>query len=199
MHGFTLPIIVRVKTRRRWGSVAPRATIPSSLDFGLAERRPLVPLPAVTLFLDRRPREILALIESGRLRWAFDIRTRNARAREIRVWRDSLLEFAGLKLRPQPPSGDQEEFDAMMSQMLPEQEEPPKPAPPPAGVVPLIHKFEPTVSGGDVARCLSCAQGHVVNLLRDRLLAPSSERVPQGRLLVTRSSVIEFLRRRRIL
>ena len=36
-------------------------------------------------------------------------------------------------------------------------------------------------------------------LLRDRLLEPSRERAPQGRLLVTRASLIEFLRQRRIL
>lgn len=44
------------------------------------------------VLLDRDEDDVLAAIESGVLTWAWDIRREGAERREIRVWRDSLLD-----------------------------------------------------------------------------------------------------------
>jgi len=72
------------------------APVPRPFDFGFSERRPLVPLPAVMMFLDRTANEVVELIEDGKLRWAFDIRTTKAGSREVRILRQSLFEYTGL-------------------------------------------------------------------------------------------------------
>ena len=82
---------------RRDSNIA--APLPRPFDFGFTARTPLVPLPAAVLFLNRKQRAVMALIESGELRWAFDIRSAGASTREVRVLRDSLFEFAGLRER----------------------------------------------------------------------------------------------------
>src|SRR6185503_16367086 len=69
---------------------------PCPSDFGLTPRHPLVPLPVATSFLNQKASQVMACIEDGRVRWAFDIRSDGAAAREVRILRRSLLECAGL-------------------------------------------------------------------------------------------------------
>jgi len=165
---------------------------------GLDVKRPLTALSVVTAALDLRPRHVSNLIEAGKLRWAFDIRTRSARAREVRIWRESILEFAGLQPPPNPPMTDDEEFTAILLQILPPEEDPPPPPSPIALVFCHVPRPEPSVSAAILARSFSCAEGHIANLIRNRLLLPAGKN-SRGRLLVTRASVIQFLRQRRIL
>src|SRR5579871_6890261 len=78
---------------RKEEAVAP---IPRPFDFGFTARRPLVPLRAVSMYLDKGTRQVLTLIEGGTLRWTFDIRSTRAARREVRVFRQALFEFTGL-------------------------------------------------------------------------------------------------------
>src|SRR5262245_46033253 len=54
------------------------APVPRPFDFGFTARRPLVPLSAACLFLNKDSAEVIDLIEQGKLRWAFDIRSARA-------------------------------------------------------------------------------------------------------------------------
>jgi hypothetical protein len=175
------------------GKPAPVAPVPRPFDFGFTARCPLVPLPAVMLFLNQKQRAIVALIETGQLRWAFDIRSASAATREIRVLRDSLFEYTRLRPREHYHESDRHEFAEIIKAILPEPKEKrprriPTSTPPP----------EPVVTGAGVAQCLACSPGHVRKLLRDNLLRTPGRHEPGDAVLVLRASVIEFLWKRRM-
>src|SRR5947208_2443226 len=69
---------------------AAPAAAPAS---GLRIQRPLVPLSACMVLLDKSEDDLLSLIESGALAFAFNIAAPNSARREIRVHRSSLLSF----------------------------------------------------------------------------------------------------------
>jgi hypothetical protein len=167
------------------------APIPRPFDFGLSARHPLVPLSVAMLFLNRKPRAVLALIESGELRWAFDIRSPSAGAREVRILRDSLFEYTRLRPRELFYESDQLEFAAITKAILPEPKGQgnrcaPKPGP------------GPVLACSQVAQCFSCASGHVRNLVSENQLQTPGRRPPGAPVLIPRASVIEFLRQRRM-
>jgi hypothetical protein len=58
---------------------------------------------------------------------------------------------------------------------------------------------EPILRGTEVAQCFSCLSQHVINLLREKSLAAVNlRRGPKASPLILRSSVVEFLRQRRM-
>jgi hypothetical protein len=172
---------------------APVAPVPRLFDFGFTARCPLVPLPAAMLFLNKKQRAVVGLIETGQLRWAFDIRSASAATREIRVLRDSLFEYTRLRPREHYHESDRHEFEEIIQAILPEpQEKCPRRAPASAATT------EPVVTGIEVAQCLACSPGHVRKLLHDNLLRAPGRHEPGDAVLVLRSSVIGFLRKRRM-
>jgi hypothetical protein len=175
------------------GRPAPVAPVPRPFDFGFTARCPLVPLPAVMLFLNQKQRAIVALIEAGQLRWAFDIRSASAATREIRVLRDSLFEYIRLRPREHYHESDRHEFAEIIQAILPEPKEK-RPRRAPAST----DAPEPVVTGIEVAQCFSCSTGHARKLLRDNLLRAPGRHEPGDAVLVLRASVIEFLRKRRM-
>ncbi len=196
--------------------------VPRPFDFGFTARRPLVPLAAVMMFLNQSARQVTALIEDGQLRWAFDIRSAAAAQREVRVLRQSLFEFTGLFVpRNIPRGGEAAEFAEIMGLVLPPGAVvTPKMAAsgpgqrareraarrlqikmrlPPAAFRQLLFPKEPLLVGTEVAQCFSCNGQHVLNLLKEKSLqAVNLRRGQKASPLVTRSSVVEFLRQRRI-
>jgi hypothetical protein len=206
------PIRKRRRRRQRPAVVAP---IPRPFDFGFTAQRPLVPMRAVTMFLNLSPREVLALIEEGKLRWAFDIRTTNATRREIRVLRQSLFEFTGLYSPQAAPRNETEEFLKIINLILPAGVivPPPVASTPPAcprsffikmrlpsaSFQKLTFPREPVLRGTEIARCFSCNNQHVHNLLGEKTLQSLNLRGgPKASPLVTRASIIEFLKQRRM-
>ena len=175
------------------GKPAPVAPVPRPFDFGFTARCPLVPLPAAMLFLNQKQRAIVALIETGQLRWAFDIRSASAATREIRVLRDSLFEYTRLRPREHYHESDRHEFAEIVQAILPEPKEKNPRRAPASTAAP-----EPVVTGAGVAQCLACSPGHVRKLLRDNLLRAPGRHEAGDAVLVLRSSVIEFLRKRRM-
>ncbi len=175
------------------GKPAPVAPVPRPFDFGFTARCPLVPLPAVMLFLNQKQRAVVALIETGQLRWAFDIRSASAAIREIRVLRDSLFEYTRLRPREHFHESDRHEFADIIETILPEPKDKRSRRAPVSAAAP-----EPVVTGIEVAQCLSCSPGHVRKLLRDNLLRAPGRHEPGDAVLVLRASVIEFLRKRRM-
>jgi hypothetical protein len=184
------------RPRRELPVVAP---LPRPFDFGFTARCPLVPLPAAMLFLNKKQRAVIGLIESGDLRWAFDIRSASASTREIRVLRDSLFEYTRLRPRERFHESDQLEFADISRAILPEKKEKAR-----QSVTTLVPTFvpavthEPAVTGVEVAQCFSCSTGQVRKLLRENLLRAPGRRRPGDNVLVLRASVIEFLWKRRM-
>jgi len=203
---------------------AVAAPVPQPFDFGFTARRPLLPLSAVAMFLNKSAREILALIEDGKLRWAFDIRSAKSSRREIRVLRQSLFECAGLfpsgELLPEAQKG---EFTKIIDQFLAKgvilspdrfHRIPPKLCTRAsrsfhlklrvsARSVPLLRKRilpqEPVLRGTEIARCFSCMNQHVLNLIKEKSLQAVNLRCgPKASPLVPRASVVEFLEKRRM-
>ena len=198
--------------------------VPKRFDFGYTARRPLVPMSAVMMFLNKRFTEVISLIEDGKLRWVFDIRSKNAKRREIRVLRQSLFEYAGL-LAPDPElvETEKEEFARIMELILPKgvvlspvvfNSLPQKTCTHasrsfhlklrlPVRSVPALRcqafPQEPVLLGTEIARCFSCLNQHVLNLIREKSLRTVNlRRGPKASPLVPRASVIEFLQKRRM-
>lgn len=190
MNIFRLPVTPTDPPRsRRTMPVVP--PLPRPFDFGLSARTPLVPLSLVAMFLNRKPRTVMGLVESGELRWAFDIRSAAAASQEVRVFRDSLFEYVGLRSRECVHDSDEREFADIIKSMLPG----PKPSRQPASV---IQAAQPMVRAAEVAQCFSCSNGHVHNLVRDHLLRGANTRKPGANLEIQRASVVEFLWKRRV-
>jgi hypothetical protein len=195
------------------------APVPGKFDFGFTARRPLVPLTAVSMFLDLTAKEVLALIEEGKLRWAFDIRTAHSERREVRVLRQSLFEFTGLCERQRNAQSGEAEFREISELILPRgvlaspagiaarpettphvQETSPLKMRISAGALPkVMFASEPVLRGTEVAQCFSCISQHVLNLLREKSLeSVNLRRGPKATPLIIRRSVAGFLAARRI-
>jgi hypothetical protein len=181
-------------------------------------------MSAVAMFLNKSNQEVLSLIEDGKLRWAFDIRSVKASRREVRVLRQSLFECAGLFSREQVmPEAEQGEFLKVMDQLLSKgmilspanlHSIPPSLCTKasrsqhhklrlPASSIPSLRRQilpkEALLQGTEIARCFSCRNQHVHNLIREKSLQTVNlRRGPKASPLVLRSSVIEFLEKRRM-
>ena len=137
--------------------------------------RPLIPLQAAMILLDRDEDDVLAMIHSGILAWAWNIAGKSVRRQDVRIWRDSIIFF--LNHQPQPEA--EEEL--------------------------VIASFLPTgaeIRSPELQSLLSCSQGHVRDLIRRRLLAARRKsRATTGRqsyFNIRRQDVIAFFRARRI-
>lgn len=117
------------------------------------------------------------LIESGLLSHAWDIRGPGAKRRsEIRVWRTSLVRFVN-GIGPGP---DSETEDVVLDS--------------------LFSHSRPELRSTELQRLLAASQNHIATLIESKCLTglnPPSPG-PNGYVRVTRSSVVEFLRARRI-
>ena len=200
MRLFDAPYIAPREPRPRRLAV-PAPPVPRAFDFGFTARRPLVPWPAVLMFLNQRPAKVLALIEEGKLRWAFDIRSAGAVTREIRVLRQSLFEYTRLCVPDEKlDESDEREFAGIIDLILPPDDVPKagrKAARAP--VFALAKPLEAALRGTEVARCFSCSPQHVLKLVREKSLRVAEGcRTAHGSPAVTRASVAEFLRKRRM-
>ena len=213
--------LLRNYSRKHRVSKPVVAPIPRAFDFGFTARRPLVPLPAVTMFLNRETRDVLTLIEGGQLRWAFDIRTAKSARREVRVLRQSLFEFTGLYAPTElPPDAEKTEFSKVIDLILPPGITVATADIPlhgtgqnPRNSLSLLLKIrlrtisdprllfprEPILRGTEIAQCFSCNRQHLVNLIHEKSLsALDLKHGPKASPCVTRASVIEFLKQRRM-
>ena len=101
------------------------APVPLAFNFNATSRRPLIPLTAVAFLLDKTHAQVIELIEEGKIRWAFDIRSSGKTHREIRVLRHSLLQLIGFHapadspIAEDFPADDAREFDEIIKLILP--------------------------------------------------------------------------------
>jgi hypothetical protein len=199
-------------------SVSP--PVPVKFNFGFTKQHPLIPLAAAALFLNHSRREVLTLIENGKLRWAFDIRSPRASRREVRILRQSLFEFAGLYSFNNKASSREIEFQRVMDLILPEEF-----IQSPADVLwkttrPSLRRSrnfqnemrlaaeayrimkvprDAVMRGTEIAEYFSCIPQHVTNLIRKKMFQTVNvPRGPKASPFVTRASVIQFLKKRRM-
>lgn len=148
------------------------------LPIDLPISRPLIPMKAAVVFLDRSEDEILALIDSGELAWAWDISSEAAERREVRIWRESLLVF----LSPGGPSSHSDLDETNVLNFL------------------LPHSGD-ELRSTHLQRLFTASQGHIQHLIDQKLLHglndPKTGR--NGYVRVTRASFLTFMRARRII
>jgi hypothetical protein len=220
MKLFRVPFIPPKRRPRSEPPAKPVVPIPVKFSFGFTERRPLVPVGAAAMFLNVTTRKVLELIESGELRWAFDIRSQDAARREVRVLRQSMFEFAGLCSFPRFKQAKRPEFRQIVDLILPEEIIVPSDTGPgwkierqsrrarnfqhemrivPTGYRALQLPKEPVLRGIEIAECFCCIPQHVTNLIRDQMFRLVELPLgPKASPFVTRESVIQFLEQRRL-
>jgi hypothetical protein len=172
----------------------PPRHIQREFDLKLPTGRPLVPIEAIMVLLDKSEDDILNLIECGFLRWAFDIstpppnlepRTSNVepgrRRRELRVYRESVLDYLH-DAHQQPPYYSFE----------------PEPTLERVITVILPPGTQPTLMASKFARRLTCSSQHVLNLIDAQVIPTITvrRRGPNGSPLIERSGARAFLRSR---
>jgi hypothetical protein len=156
----------------------PSNTQPMRIRF----RRPLVDVPTAMALIEVASQErLMALIEDGSLRWAFDISCSSVTRREVRILAESINDFlAGESHRE---LSEAEEFARMLA---------------------LIFPVEPgpDIRSVELERVLSVSQTHIKSLMASGHLIAVNGSVPRvGRLGSVRiqfPSVVELLKRRRV-
>jgi hypothetical protein len=151
------------------------ATVQLSLPITLPAQRPLVPAEAAIVLCDQDERVILEWCEEGVFAWSWDIATPQAARREVRIWRSSLL--AHLANGKQPTSV----FPEVIEDILPKRER---------------------IRSTELERLFSCSHDHIAALIESGIFDQVEERTatrgPNSFRVVSRTSVVEFLRVRRI-
>ncbi len=139
---------------------------------------PLMPVQAIMCLLGWDEDRVLAMVESGALAWAWDIRSRSAKRRDIRIWTQGLAEWR--------TTGSNEAIAALpISQVL-------------ERIFPH-HRAE--FRATELKALFCCGHQHVLNLIAEGLLIATSQPCtgPNGSPHVTRDSVAKFLTERRLL
>jgi hypothetical protein len=126
--------------------------------------------------------DVFRLIDSRQIRWAWDIARKNARRPEIRIWRQSLLDYLAQENGPAAPTGDNLSADQVIESILP------KPA--------AITLRTATVAAGDLRRRFLCCQRHLRGLIADGELWSGSPQASMKTLAIFYQSTFDFLRRR---
>lgn len=136
--------------------------------------------------LDRSAAEVMALIEEGRLRFAWNIGGRRVRNRTVRILTQSLREFQSGQ--PTPNTTAEEDFQQAVRQIFPAVSRA-------SGLA--------TVRATTIAKRFSVSSSHVLHLIDQRELRALRGTVrrpgPTGSPAVEFASVVEFLRKRRLL
>lgn len=163
-------------------------------DLRIPTRRPLWPMKAAMVFLDRNEDDVLALIQvvdrrAGGcaklgLEFAFNV-ARPGRKQYALVWRGSAIEYKSQFEDPENRSpSPRREWNLQ-------------------GVINDILPARDSLRAVEIKNLFSVNQGHVAHLIADGLLTVDKTRpVAVGRAQspwITRASVAEFLRARRML
>lgn len=162
---------------------APLSLAPASVPF----KRPLVSLWTAVEVLDRSSAELLALIEEGKLRFAWNIAGRRTRRRLIRILSQSLVEFQSGQ--PAPNLSAPDDFQRAVKLIFPAVSHAP------GGAI--------TVRATTIVKRLSVGSDHVLHLVDQGELRVCKGAVrrpgPNGSPEIEFGSVVEFLTKRRLL
>ncbi len=151
-----------------------------SFDLRISERRPLAPLKVAMWALDRNEDDVLALIGSRALPWAFDLARAGAERQFVAVWNGSIVAYK--QNRVAAPEFASLTMDDVLADILPDRQ--------------ALRAVELK------ALLASVVQGHIAHLIADKLIAPDARRncgLGRGQSpWVTRASVAGFLQSRLI-
>jgi hypothetical protein len=136
-------------------------------------RRPLVSIETAKAVLDSSEDDVLALCESGKIRYAFDFKRANSHRRTVRILSLSLIDCANLT-ETQPP-----DIGGVIRYVLPGSSE--------------------VISLAKLGRQFNCSGSHLAALLQDSCFVEiaKAERAPKESRAVTRTSAAKFLESRR--
>jgi hypothetical protein len=143
----------------------------------LSHRRPLLTAETVVAMLDLDKIEILELCDSGRLAWAFDLSSPGSSRRELRIWRGSVAAWRN-------------EDGADPAGKIPEEE--------------VLNAILPPLNprSSNLIRRLGISRDHLRSQIEAGEIlvasAPSRRQGINASCLLLRSSVLAFLRRRRV-
>jgi hypothetical protein len=128
--------------------------------------------------------DVLRLIDTREIRWAWDISRKGARRPEVRIWRESLLAYLARESggAPKAPGADDLSFPQVIAAILPR---PPALAPRTA-----------TVRGRELQRRFLCCRTHLTGLIADGELCCVGPTGPGRNPAILYQSVFEFLKRR---
>ena len=142
-----------------------------------SDRVPLGRVSAATWLVQRSIDELAAMVESGALLWAWDLRRRGAGRRELRLWRPCVEALARGEAQP----GDAE--PAVLAHVLPE--------------------GRPWFTARELSLRWMCSDHHILQLVDDSLLTLTEDsprrRGAGGSPRVTRGSAAGLLRKRRVI
>lgn len=143
------------------------------LDLRIPSRRPLLPMKAAMVFLDRNEDDVLALIQTGKIKWAFDLHCNGSKA-HVHIYKGSAIAY-----RENRPEMEHDTIDVVIHTIL--------------------GKRDP-VRGVELKNLFSCDQKHIANLLAAGFLQrdPRSPSTNNHSPLITRSSIVALLKSRRI-
>jgi hypothetical protein len=118
----------------------------------------------------------------------------------VRVLRQSLFEFTGLHSPPAEDATTSAEFLAVIDRVLPAGTMPsPNVLPTRTAAAKPPLPREQLLRAAQLAQCFSCTIQHILNLTNEKSLqAVAAGRNSNASLRVTRASVIEFLKQRRM-
>lgn len=159
------------------------ASTQRQFDLRLPTGRPLVPVSACMVVLDRNEDDVLMLIDEGHLTVAFDIASRRAARREIRVWRESILLYAANDYAAMARA-----TDALAADLAP------------ALDAILAPRAMEHIRARELADRFTCSSTHVLQLVEEgSITGPAPKgRGPNSSPRIVRNSVAAFLQSRRI-
>jgi hypothetical protein len=128
--------------------------------------------------------DVLRLIDTREIRWAWDISRKGARRPEVRIWRESLLAYLARE-----SGGAAKAFGADGLSLL-QVIEAILPRPP------ALTARAATVRGRELQRRFLCCQGHLAGLIADGELCCVGPAGPGKTPAILYQSVFEFLKRR---
>jgi len=153
---------------------------PLKIPRRIVVRTSLVRIRLCSVALGISEDEVLEMIEDGRLEWAFDLRRKNSRKAFVFVLLESLQKAQDNIINSLTSSDDEnEEWNNVIETILP-------------------HK-KPLIKGSEIVKTFSISSQHMMNLVNDGLLvALNAKRRRTATPIITRESVIRFLKDRRI-
>jgi hypothetical protein len=128
--------------------------------------------------------DVLRLIDSRQIRWAWDIARKGACRPEVRIWRESLLAYLARESGGDPNAFGAEDLS------LPQVIEAILPRPP------ALTPRAATVRGRELQRRFLCCRTHLAGLIADGELCCVGPTGPGRSPAVLYQSVFEFLKRR---
>jgi hypothetical protein len=127
--------------------------------------------------------DVLRLIDTRQIQWAWDIARKNARRPEVRIWRESLVTYlAGESGGGPGPSSDDFSLPQVIEAILPRP--------------PVLALRAATLRGTELQRRFLCCRTHLAGLIADGELCCVGPAGPGKNPVILYQSAFEFLKRR---